>query len=109
MAGTSRAMLPEDIAAVEILDELDVADDGSFAVVAKRRIRRRRGQLVYESHLYVVDLAAGGRPRRLTDGVVRDSRPRIAPGGAVVAFRRNDPVDPDAEARLCVVDLRSKR
>ena len=62
-----------------------MARDGSWAVVVKRRIRRRRRKLVYESHLYSVDLATRGGPRPVTEGHVRDSYPahrprRPAPG-----------------------------
>src|SRR5262245_24302215 len=109
MRGTSRPMLARDIASVEIVEELDLAPDGSFAVVAKRRIRRRRGQLVYESHLYLVDLCGNPRPRPLTDGVVRDSLPRVAPDGRTVAFRRSDPCDDDAEPQLCLLDVATGR
>ena len=56
-------MLPDDLAAVEIIEELDLARDGSFAVVTRRRTRRRQGHLVYESHLFRVDLRHRGHRR----------------------------------------------
>ena len=86
-------MLPGDLAAVEIFEQLDVSGDGSTAVVTRRRTRRRRGRLVYESHLLLVDLTGGApraRPRALTDGVVADSSPRLSPDATTVAFCRSD-------------------
>ncbi len=96
-------MRPDDIAAVEIVEEMDVARDGGSAVVVKRVIRRRSGRLCYESHLYVIDLERGASPRRLTDGVVRDAFPRMSPDGRFVAFLRSDPIDDDAPTLLCVI------
>ena len=92
-------MKPADINSVIVVEELDVARDGGSAVVVRRSIRRGR----YEGHLFVVDLDRGGRPRRLTEGRVRDSWPRLSPDGSVVAFLRSDPDDEDAPTRLCLV------
>jgi dipeptidyl aminopeptidase/acylaminoacyl peptidase len=105
-------MLPGDLAGVEIFEQLDVSGDGSSAVVTRRRTRRRRGRLVYESHLLLIDLAGAttpARPRALTEGVVADSSPRLCPDGTTVAFCRSDPLDPDASAQLCTIDVRSRR
>ena len=91
------------IRAQVVLEEHDVAPDGSFAVVV-RRVVERNG---YVSHLWLVPL--GGRaiatPRRLTTGRVRDSRPRISPDGRRVAFRRRLPEDPESHSSLRVLDL----
>jgi dipeptidyl aminopeptidase/acylaminoacyl peptidase len=89
----------------DLVEELDVLADGSRAVVVKRVIRRRRRRLVYESHLYVVDLADDRAPRRLTTGVVRDTNPRCSPDGASVVFLRSNPVDDDAPTQLCIVAI----
>jgi dipeptidyl aminopeptidase/acylaminoacyl peptidase len=67
-----------------VLEEHDVSADGRFAVVVRRVVGANR----YRSHLWFVPLAGRGRPRRLTFGPVRDTRPRIAPDGRAVAFRR---------------------
>ena len=96
-------MKAADIAAVEVVEELDVAGDGSVAVLVKRVIRRGRGRLVYESHLWVVDLAPPHRARRLTHGPVRDTWPRLSPDTTLVAFLRSDPLDDEAPNRLCVI------
>jgi len=91
------------IRAQVVLEEHDVAPDGSFAVVV-RRIVERNG---YVSHLWLVPL--GGRaiatPRRLTTGRVRDSRPRVSPDGRRVAFRRRLPEDPETHSSLRLLDL----
>ena len=98
-------MGPDDIASVEVIEELDVARDGSWAVVVQRRIRRYRRKFVYESHLYSVDLTARLRPRPVTEGRVRDWSPRIAPDGRHLAFLRSDPSADDAPTELCVMRI----
>ena len=92
-------MQPVDIDRIVVVEELDLARDGGHAVVVRRTIRRGR----YESHLHVVDLGDSRRARRLTDGRVRDTCPRVSPDGSTVAFLRSDPDDDDAPARLCTV------
>ncbi len=96
-----RPMRPEDIRRVVVVEELDVASDGSSVVVVRRVIRAG----VYQSHLYVVDLNGRRRPRRLTDGKVRDTWPRVSVDGATVAFIRSDPYDHDAPILLCTVPI----
>lgn len=96
-------MRPADIAAVVVVEELDVAADGSAAVVVRRVVRRGR----YESHLWLVDLVGRARPQQLTSGRVRDGSPRVSPDGRFVAFVRADVDDEDAPNRLCVVSLRT--
>ncbi|HET8784654.1 MAG TPA: hypothetical protein VFM38_03405, partial [Candidatus Limnocylindrales bacterium] len=79
-----RPMTPEDIPRIVVLEELDLAADGSTAVVVRRSIRRNR----YHGHLYAIDLTSGRAipaPRRLTDGTVRDSKPRLSADGRTVA------------------------
>ena len=108
-------MTPVDIRRQVVLDEHDLAADGSVAVVARRIIRGDR----YRTHLLAVDLdlASGGgtvggghrraiaRPRQLTDGHVRDGWPRISPDGRYVAFIRDLSDDARAIPRLCLVPL----
>lgn len=98
-------MLPNDVGRVVVVEELDVAADGSFAVVVRRIVRRNR----YESHLYRVDLTTRRSPERLTSGRVRDTWPRLAPDGSSIAFLRSDPDDDDAPNRLVVMSLGSRR
>ncbi len=91
------------IRAQVVLEEHDLAPDGSFAVVVRRIVERNR----YLSHLWLVPLggAAVARPRRLTSGAVRDTRPRISPDGRQVAFLRRLPDDPRSVNRLRVLDV----
>ena len=96
-----------------VLEEHDVARDGSFAIVVRRFVSGDR----YRSHLWRIPLEGGGRPVQLTSGRVRDAWPRIAPDGSAVAFRRTAASsrlrdategsgDPDAQtARLRVLPL----
>lgn len=109
VAVTARAhMGPSDIRRQVVLDEHDMAADGSVAVVSRRIIRRDR----YRTHLLAVPLGLGlGRPGRagpphpITSGNVRDGWPRISPDGSRVAFIRSLPDDEDADATLCVVSI----
>ncbi|HET9680396.1 MAG TPA: hypothetical protein VFP19_00035, partial [Candidatus Limnocylindrales bacterium] len=69
-----------------VLEEHDVSADGRYAVIVRRFVAGKR----YRSHLWLVPLAEPGRPRRLTSGPVRDTRPRLSPDGRAVAFKRTD-------------------
>ena len=109
-------MVPADIRRQVVLDEHDMAADGSVAVVARRIIRRDR----YQTHLLAVplDLAieaetrvAGMRspPRLLTSGAVIDGWPRISPDGRHVAFVRDQADDEWAIPRLCLMPVAGGR
>ena len=98
-------MRPLDIAAIVVVEELDVTADGSTAVVARRAVRRGR----YETHLWVIDLVGASRPRQLTAGGVRDGSPRISPDGRSVAFVRSDALDDDAPNHVVLATLRTGR
>jgi dipeptidyl aminopeptidase/acylaminoacyl peptidase len=79
-------MTPTIIRRQVVLEEMDVAPNGRFAIVARRFVDR---QDRYSSHLWFVPLVRGlGRTRALTSGPVHDGRPRISPNGTRVAFRR---------------------
>ncbi len=102
-------MNPPDLRAQVVLEEHDITPDGRTAVVSRRRISGNR----YVATLEVVTLSEPGtrapRPRSLTDGLVRDGRPRISPDGRTVAFVRSWPADEDRAARLCLVPLAGGR
>ena len=70
-----------------VLEEHDLARDGSFAVVTRRLVDGDD----YVSHLWVVAVPDGGEPRQLTEGRVRDMRPALSPDGTRVAFTRKVP------------------
>lgn len=100
----TRPMTASDIRHQVVVEELDLSTDGSTAVVVRRIIRGIR----YHGHLLAIPLEAGraiARPRALTSGAVRDTRPRIAPDGRSVAFVRSWPEDEDRRAALHVMPL----
>lgn len=98
-------MGPGGIERVVVVEEVDAAASGAFAVVARRTIRRGE----YESHLHVVDLERRGSPRRLTSGRVRDTWPRVSPDGRTVAFIRSWVDDDERPSALCTVPFRGGR
>jgi dipeptidyl aminopeptidase/acylaminoacyl peptidase len=98
-------MTPADIARQVVVEELDLSADGRLAIVVRRVIRRDR----YVSHLLAIPLDGPrvGPPRRLTDGLVRDTKPRLSPDGSTLAFVRSDPFDDDAPARIALLSMGS--
>ena len=74
---TPRPPTPETLRQQVVLEEHDLAPDGSFAIVTRRFVEGEH----YVSHLWLVPLDGGGaEPRRLTTGTVRDMEPRIVAG-----------------------------
>jgi dipeptidyl aminopeptidase/acylaminoacyl peptidase len=120
-----RQPAPEILRRQVVVEEHDLAPDGSFAVLTRRVVDGTR----YVSSLWLVPLGGSGRragrsrraaggdragggpdgrevaPQRLTTGRFRDMRPVIAPDGHRVAFTRRDPADDDARATIVVLDL----
>jgi dipeptidyl aminopeptidase/acylaminoacyl peptidase len=96
-------MRPDDIRRQVVVEEMDLSSDGAVAVVVRRVIRANR----YRSHLLAIplDARAIASPRPLTSGVVRDSKPRLSPDGAWVAFVRSDPTDDDSVAAILVMPV----
>lgn len=80
-------MTPTDIRRQVVVEELDLAGDGSTAVIVRRIIERD----TYLGHLHTKSLDTGGRPNQITSGRVRDTSPRISPDGSQVAFLRSFP------------------
>src|SRR2546423_4612654 len=72
-----RPMEPADIRKQVVLEEHDLAADGSFAIVVKRFVQRN----AYASELWLVPPSPGGRERRPAPGPGRHTRPPISPGG----------------------------
>jgi dipeptidyl aminopeptidase/acylaminoacyl peptidase len=98
-------MTPEDLRRVVVVEELDMSIDGRTAIVVRRSIRGNR----YLGHLYAIDLGADRaipRPRQLTRGTIRDTRPRLCPDGHTLAFVRTDPTDDDSVAAIHLLDVR---
>ncbi len=109
-------MTPADIRRQVVLDEHDMAADGSVAVVARRIIRRDR----YQTHLFSLPLGPGQRggrpapgsraaPHQLTSGRVRDGWPRISPDARHVAFIRDQTDDEWAIPRVCLMPMAGGR
>ncbi len=96
-------MTPAIIRRQVVLEELDVAPSGRFAVVARRSVDRADR---YVSHLWFVALVRGlGRTRPLTSGTFHDSRPRISPDGRRIAFRRRQADQKDGSETLDILEL----
>jgi dipeptidyl aminopeptidase/acylaminoacyl peptidase len=100
-ASPLRQPTPETLREQVVLEELDVAPDGAFAVVTRRAVEGE----AYVSHVWQVPLR-GGEPRRLTTGPVRDMRPVLSPDGTRVAFTRGNPADDKAPTGIRILDLR---
>jgi dipeptidyl aminopeptidase/acylaminoacyl peptidase len=99
-------MTPADLRRVVVVEELDLSADGRTAIVVRRSVRGDR----YVGHLYAIDLTPGRavrRPRQLTRGLTRDTRPRLSADGHTLAFVRTDPRDEDSVAAIALLDLRT--
>jgi dipeptidyl aminopeptidase/acylaminoacyl peptidase len=96
-------MEPDDIRRIAVVEELDMSTDGRVAVVARRTILG--GRYVSRLHAIPLDRNAIGASRSLTDGMVRDGRPRIQPDGKLLAFVRSDATDGEAPARIALMPL----
>jgi dipeptidyl aminopeptidase/acylaminoacyl peptidase len=96
---TPRPPTPETLREQIVLEEHDLAPDGSFAIVTRRFVENHE----YLSHLWLV-MIDGGELRQLTTGTVRDMDPRIAPDGTRVAFTRCAPTE-DRKS-IVVLDVR---
>jgi len=97
-------MTPADIRHQVVVEELDLAPDGATAVVVRRSIRGIR----YHGHLLAIpldDRRTVPRPRTLTSGAVRDTKPRVSPDGSTVAFVRSWPLDDDRPAALHLLPI----
>jgi dipeptidyl aminopeptidase/acylaminoacyl peptidase len=102
-------MQPSDIRAQVVLEEHDMSADATFAIVVRRFVQRDG----YASELWRVPLdgdkrrgaASRGGATRLTNGRVRDTRPRISPDGRRVAFLRRELDGREKPGRLMVMDL----
>ena len=95
-----RLPTPEILREQVVLEELDLAPDGSFAVVTRRSVEGED----YVSHLWAVPVPDGGEPRQVTAGHVRDRQPAISPDGKRIAFTRKVPGADRAELAVVPAD-----
>jgi dipeptidyl aminopeptidase/acylaminoacyl peptidase len=82
------------------IETFSLSPTGEGLVYALRRVSGER----YVSHLWSVAWR-GGRPRRLTRGLVRDGSPAISPNGGRLAFTRAPAADMAADAQLWIMDF----
>ena len=86
------------------IESFTVSPAGALVIYARRVVAGES----YRSHLWSVS-RAGGRPRRLTSGAVRDAAPAISPDGSSVAFIRAPSGDPDAKPQVWLLPLTGRR
>lgn len=103
----SRPVTPAIVRRQVVIEEHDAAGDGRFAIAVRRSVSGD----AYRSHLWLVPLVGRGRPRPLTGGAVRDTRPRISPDGTKVLFvrapTRKESAPEEERRRLMVLPLTS--
>ena len=99
-ADEKQPIVTTDLLRLRTVSSVDVADDGSRAVLAVRSIEREaapkdgadadeRPSYAYRTHLFVLDLFdRAATPRRLTFGDRNDGSPKLAPDGRRIAFLR---------------------
>ena len=93
---TARALVNAQVA----IESFDLSRNGAWVVYAARVVHRG----AYRSHLWAVPWE-GGRPRRLTEGAVRDTAPAISPDGRSVAFVHDAVREEKAEPQVWSVPL----
>ena len=89
-ADQRRPVTAEDICAIGVVQDPQVAPDGSHVAFALRRIDRAQNR--YRSTLWLAPIQ-GGRPRRLTAGP-SDTQPRWSANGRFIAFVSDRPLSP---------------
>jgi len=80
----ARPPTPSELVRAQVaIDGHALAADGTWLVYVRRTVVRG----AYRRHLWRIS-TTGGRPRRLTEGEVSDTRPEISPDGKRIAFLR---------------------
>ena len=80
---TQQTLRPEDLFKLQFVDAVSLSPDGSRVVYQIRTIDAEKDK--YQSHLWMVP-AAGGEPKRLTQGESRNGSAAWSPDGRWLAF-----------------------
>jgi len=88
---TKKPVVASDLMKIATANQLQVAPDGSRAVmVVARKAVKNDNEYYYTRHLYLLDLTGKAEPRQLTSGDRNDTDPQWAPDGKSIAFVRAD-------------------
>jgi dipeptidyl aminopeptidase/acylaminoacyl peptidase len=84
--GARRALTPEDIFNIKLINDARISPDGSRIVYVETVLDKEKDE--YKSSLYMVP-SGGEKSRRFTASEAKDSMPRWSPDGSKIAFLSN--------------------
>ncbi|MGH8104655.1 MAG: TolB family protein, partial [bacterium] len=84
------------------ISDVQMSPDGSRIAFVRTRMHPDKKKDTYESHIWMGDAAAGGKPGQFTFGQGRDMNPRWSPNGDRLLFISNREGDKKEGAQLWV-------
>src|SRR5437870_2945802 len=85
-----RSLIPEDVYAIRVINDLEIAPNGQTVAYVLSTFDRKRDREF--SAIWTVDVATG-ESRQITSGENRESAPHWAPDGRTLAYTRVTSVD----------------
>lgn len=102
-AQQSEPVTTADLLRLREITAIDVASDGSFAVVALKSIatsdKEASKDYAYRSHLWRLELNSPGKARPLTYGKRLDRDPQLSPDASLLAFVRQEAGEDQGQAK----------